>query len=219
MVFSFTVSFALTLLAFFSIWVIHSTPILHPETHFHFGSDHDPVGDLSTNSSYDAKNAILIGTQLIESVNTSGFSNFSRKSGDLNDTQDSLSRVKGSVGDLISSVLIAPKQNIYKDLYDSGKSLDFDGVVINKNALIAHENGSESLFGNVEVSKNVEIRKSSKISCDVSQGKWIFDDSYPLYTNVSCPFIDEGFSCQSNGRLDKDYMKWRWQPQDCDIPR
>ncbi|GFQ01561.1 protein trichome birefringence-like 6 [Phtheirospermum japonicum] len=30
---------------------------------------------------------------------------------------------------------------------------------------------------------------------------------------------DEGFNCQSNGRLDKDYMKWRWQPQDCDIPR
>ncbi|GFQ01562.1 protein trichome birefringence-like 6 [Phtheirospermum japonicum] len=31
--------------------------------------------------------------------------------------------------------------------------------------------------------------------------------------------MDEGFNCQSNGRLDKDYMKWRWQPQDCDIPR
>ncbi|KAK1354321.1 hypothetical protein POM88_047577 [Heracleum sosnowskyi] len=100
------------------------------------------------------------------------------------------------------------------------KSLDFDGVVINGNALIDHENGFESLFGKVEVSKNGEIQEStSKKSCDVSKGKWVFDDSYPLYTNVTGPFIDEGFSCQTNGRLDKDYMKWRWQPDDCDIPR
>ncbi|KAL1825800.1 hypothetical protein DCAR_0313987 [Daucus carota subsp. sativus] len=209
MVFSFTVSFSLTLLAFFSIWVIHSTPILHQEPHFDLGSGHDPVGDFSSNSSHEVKNAIFIGTQLIGSVNTSGFSNFSRTGSDLNDTQDSLSHLNGSVSELISSVLIAPKQS----------NLDFDGVVISGNALNAHENGSESLSGKVEVSKNSEIQESSKKLCDVTKGKWVFDDSYPLYTNVTCPFIDEGFSCQSNGRLDKDYMKWRWQPQHCDIPR
>ncbi|XP_065860325.1 protein trichome birefringence-like 6 isoform X2 [Euphorbia lathyris] len=55
--------------------------------------------------------------------------------------------------------------------------------------------------------------------CDVTRGRWVYDESYPLYTNSSCPFIDEGFDCIGNGRLDKDYMKWRWQPQDCDIPR
>ena len=209
MVFSFTVSFSLTLLAFFSIWVIHSTPILHQEPHFDLGSGHGPVGDFSSNSSDEVKNAIFIGTQLIESVNTSGFSNFSRTGSDLNDTQDSLGHLNGSVSELISSVLIAPKQS----------NLDFDGVVIDGNALTAHENGSESLSGKVEVSRNSEIQESSKKSCDVTTGKWVFDDSYPLYTNVTCPFIDEGFSCQSNGRLDKDYMKWRWQPQHCDIPR
>ncbi|KAI3685648.1 hypothetical protein L6452_34903 [Arctium lappa] len=30
---------------------------------------------------------------------------------------------------------------------------------------------------------------------------------------------DEAFNCEANGRLDKDYMKWRWKPEDCDIPR
>ncbi|KAL3517369.1 hypothetical protein ACH5RR_019958 [Cinchona calisaya] len=55
--------------------------------------------------------------------------------------------------------------------------------------------------------------------CDVTKGKWVFDETYPLYRNTSCPFIDEGFNCEANGRLDKDYMKWRWQPQDCDLPR
>ncbi|KAJ0246428.1 Protein trichome birefringence-like 6 [Hirschfeldia incana] len=55
--------------------------------------------------------------------------------------------------------------------------------------------------------------------CDVTNGKWVYDSDYPLYTNASCPFIDEGFACQSNGRLDLDYMKWRWEPRDCDAPR
>ncbi|KAK1355670.1 hypothetical protein POM88_048926 [Heracleum sosnowskyi] len=93
------------------------------ETHFDSGSGHDPVGDFSTNSTNAVKDAILIDTQLKESVNTSGFSNFSRKDCDLNDTQDYLSHLIGSVdsvGELISSVLIAPKQK-------GNKSLDFDG--------------------------------------------------------------------------------------------
>ncbi|KAG9457872.1 hypothetical protein H6P81_002380 [Aristolochia fimbriata] len=55
--------------------------------------------------------------------------------------------------------------------------------------------------------------------CDFSKGRWVLDDSYPLYSNSSCPLIDEGFNCQTNGRMDKDYMKWRWQPQNCNIPR
>lgn len=61
--------------------------------------------------------------------------------------------------------------------------------------------------------------KIEKRTCDVSKGKWVFDETYPLYSNASCPYIDEGFNCQTNGRLDSDYMKWRWQPDHCDIPR
>ena len=58
-----------------------------------------------------------------------------------------------------------------------------------------------------------------KFSCDLFNGTWVFDDSYPLYTNHSCFFIDDGFNCEANGRPDRDYMKWRWKPNGCDIPR
>ncbi|XP_074316616.1 protein trichome birefringence-like 6 [Silene latifolia] len=81
--------------------------------------------------------------------------------------------------------------------------------------------GGEKLVNFASVSKVDEgIGKKKRKVCDVSMGRWVFDEkNYPLYTNFSCPFIDEGFNCQGNGRLDKDYMKWRWQPHDCDIPR
>ncbi|KAG7635349.1 unnamed protein product [Arabidopsis thaliana] len=70
-------------------------------------------------------------------------------------------------------------------------------------------------------SNNGEDKKTEKRieECDVTKGKWVYDSDYPLYTNASCPFIDEGFGCQSNGRLDLNYMNWRWEPQDCHAPR
>uniref|UniRef100_A0A1J3JY25 Protein trichome birefringence-like 6 n=1 Tax=Noccaea caerulescens TaxID=107243 RepID=A0A1J3JY25_NOCCA len=65
-----------------------------------------------------------------------------------------------------------------------------------------------------------EEKKKKRIEeCDVTKGKWVYDSEYPVYTNASCPLIDEGFACESNGRLDLNYTKLRWEPQDCDAPR
>ncbi|CAK9162544.1 unnamed protein product [Ilex paraguariensis] len=55
--------------------------------------------------------------------------------------------------------------------------------------------------------------------CDVLDGRWVMDDSNPLYNASECPFAEQGFNCLGNGRPDKDYEKWRWKPKNCDIPR
>ncbi|KAM3693043.1 hypothetical protein ACJW31_08G135500 [Castanea mollissima] len=55
--------------------------------------------------------------------------------------------------------------------------------------------------------------------CDVFQGKWVRDDTYPIYVPGSCPHIDEPFNCFLNGRPDNGYENYRWQPKDCSIPR
>lgn len=55
--------------------------------------------------------------------------------------------------------------------------------------------------------------------CDLYMGTWVKDERYPIYKPGSCPYVDEAFDCQRNGRGDSDYLSWRWKPDGCDLPR
>lgn len=63
--------------------------------------------------------------------------------------------------------------------------------------------------------------KENDTSCDIFDGTWVVDDlnPYPLYAPGSCPFLDDSFNCFKNGRLDSDYIRLRWKPHGCHIPR
>ncbi|XP_047324653.1 protein PMR5 [Impatiens glandulifera] len=56
-------------------------------------------------------------------------------------------------------------------------------------------------------------------SCSIFVGNWVRDDSYPIYESSACPIIDDQFNCQLYGRPDSDYLKYRWRPTNCDLPR
>ncbi|KAL6631270.1 hypothetical protein ACP70R_028120 [Stipagrostis hirtigluma subsp. patula] len=61
--------------------------------------------------------------------------------------------------------------------------------------------------------------------CDIFRGEWVPDDgedaagAAPYYTNLSCPLIQEHQNCMKYGRPDRGFLRWRWRPDGCELPR
>ncbi|KAL2484554.1 Protein ALTERED XYLOGLUCAN 4 [Abeliophyllum distichum] len=56
-------------------------------------------------------------------------------------------------------------------------------------------------------------------SCDYSNGKWVPTKLGPLYNGTTCGTIKQGQNCMVFGRPDKDYLYWKWTPNECKLPR
>ncbi|KAI4307176.1 hypothetical protein L6164_030391 [Bauhinia variegata] len=80
-------------------------------------------------------------------------------------------------------------------------------------------NSSVSVTPSYQIPKSNVSTGATASGCNVFEGSWIRDDSYPLYDASHCPFAERGFNCLANGRKDRGYTKWRWKPKNCDIPR
>ncbi|GER51376.1 protein kinase superfamily protein [Striga asiatica] len=54
--------------------------------------------------------------------------------------------------------------------------------------------------------------------CDLFSGEWVPNPEGPYYTNDTCSAIQEHQNCLKFGRPDRGFLKWRWKPDDCELP-
>ena len=194
-IFSLTISISIIFLTFFSIWVYKSDPfIINQETNLHLSQ----IGSFSN----------LSQTHFTKPLNIDG----SEKKSYFDATHEvfGVNSTKNFDGSEKKSNLGVNSTKSLDFGVNGTKSLDFDDNSRVKDYVNVSTNGLGF--------KGVHTVEGERV-CDVSNGKWIYDEGYKLYTSGTCSFIDEGFNCEGNGRLDKGYMSWRWKPHDCDIPR
>ncbi|KAL6978270.1 hypothetical protein U1Q18_019939 [Sarracenia purpurea var. burkii] len=226
LVFALTVSSSAVFLLFFSIWVIKANPSVRQETHFQFNKSAFSLGlkplTVQTLTAAVARNFSVFR----KPENSAGFAHFTRFE------RIEVSGDEKNENDVVNGNLIRTRLRKSENTSGFSEASIFEGLqrkenqpevseneIYHGNLTITQQNVSVSSIKKKEVLSGARIKDKTSRVCDVTKGRWVFDENYPLYTNVSCPFIDEGFNCEGNGRLDKEYMKWRWQPQDCDIPR
>lgn len=89
-----------------------------------------------------------------------------------------------------------------------------------KNVTVSGEGVNGTVSRNDSRDVVVVVEKGGSLEkCDIFDGRWVRDDTKPYYPAGSCPYIDRDFDCYLNKRQDDGFVKWRWQPNGCDIPR
>ena len=64
---------------------------------------------------------------------------------------------------------------------------------------------------------NVMSTKLGK-KCNIYRGKWVPYPNDLYYTNETCPEIFDQQNCMKFGRPDTEFLKWRWKPEECELP-
>ncbi|KAI3724782.1 hypothetical protein L1987_64547 [Smallanthus sonchifolius] len=69
-----------------------------------------------------------------------------------------------------------------------------------------------------DVGVGVSMSNVEKQACNFGKGKWVKDDTRPLYSGFGCKqWLSGMWACHLTQRTDFAYEKLRWQPRDCQM--
>ncbi|XP_057806615.1 protein trichome birefringence-like 14 isoform X2 [Salvia miltiorrhiza] len=81
--------------------------------------------------------------------------------------------------------------------------------------IVPQNSPSVGSFHKGEQTVNLSATVGNK-GCNYAKGKWAIDDNRPLYSGFGCKqWLSSMWACRLTQRMDFEYEKLRWQPQDC----
>lgn len=126
------------------------------------------------------------------------------------------------IGNLSEKQDVEAGKAIVDTIVNNSSNVNNNALVITSFSSLGEEGKASTENNNRVISNYSQLQKmqsGSYETCDIFDGRWVRDNSKPYYPRGSCPFIDRDFNCRINGRPDHGYVKWKWQPNGCDIPK
>ncbi|KAK7266715.1 hypothetical protein RIF29_19366 [Crotalaria pallida] len=66
---------------------------------------------------------------------------------------------------------------------------------------------------------NNSLENSTEVKqCNIFTGKWVPYPEGPYYSNDTCHWIINEENCMKFGRPDREFLHWRWKPDECELP-
>ncbi|KAK7271768.1 hypothetical protein RJT34_27941 [Clitoria ternatea] len=69
-----------------------------------------------------------------------------------------------------------------------------------------------------QISPVSNLNNTETKECNIFSGRWIPYPEGPYYNNETCPLMLDAQNCLKSGRPDREYLHWRWKPDDCQLP-
>ncbi|KAF6144070.1 hypothetical protein GIB67_007531 [Kingdonia uniflora] len=79
--------------------------------------------------------------------------------------------------------------------------------------------GTTNTLQNNKTEINKKASGLKQKECNYAKGKWVEDNRRPLYSGFGCKqWLSEMWACRLTQRLDFSYERFRWQPNNCEMP-
>ncbi|OIT38899.1 PREDICTED: protein trichome birefringence-like 20 [Nicotiana attenuata] len=116
---------------------------------------------------------------------------------------------------VLSSSLVPLQDNVsQKKEYLTSREEQQEKIIIS-----SAEKDEKSLQTNLTKSDSYySVAPQAIKKCDLFSGEWIPNPEGPYYTNMTCFQIQEHQNCMKYGRPDTGFLKWKWKPDDCELP-
>ncbi|KAL0459773.1 UNVERIFIED_CONTAM: protein trichome birefringence-like 6 [Sesamum latifolium] len=186
LVFAFTLSFSVIFLIFFSTWVVKTTPSLHLPAHsLGFNTTSLNVQTLrefnATSPEYLLKTSILLRSNFERDENSSPIPDVSSLEG-VKKRESEITVVKDAES---RDSLVAGNSS----LNPFGSDLSVDGVnssystnsTVDDTGELGHDMVSASSFERQHIALRNDVEEKNKMDCDITKGRWVIDESYPLF--------------------------------------
>ncbi|CAI9098708.1 OLC1v1035399C1 [Oldenlandia corymbosa var. corymbosa] len=107
---------------------------------------------------------------------------------------------------------------VHEQEYDITKSPETKAQEVTQGKKENPDKPNEEGTQTTESSAIVTPEAPQNENCDLFIGEWVPNPEGPYYTNSTCFVIPDHRNCMKYGRPNTEFLKWRWQPDSCELP-